>query len=97
LFIAVSVSQVFEAQTFSNFFRFPMVFLCGLFVPIMTLPAFIRPLSYALPVTYGVDILHGAVHGGNIMSFTMNFLILGTFCIGLFALSLCNINRKWIV
>ena len=30
LFIAVSVNEVFEAQTFSNFFRFPMMFLCGL-------------------------------------------------------------------
>jgi ABC-2 type transport system permease protein len=26
LFVAVSVSEIFEAQTFSNFFRFPMVF-----------------------------------------------------------------------
>jgi hypothetical protein len=26
LFIAVAVSEVFEAQTFSNFFRFPMMF-----------------------------------------------------------------------
>ena len=33
LFIAVAVSEVFEAQTFSNFFRFPMIFLCGLFLP----------------------------------------------------------------
>ncbi|NLA04976.1 MAG: ABC transporter permease, partial [Firmicutes bacterium] len=57
LFIAVSVSQVFEAQTFSNFFRFPMLFLCGLFIPITSLPVFIRPLSYALPLTYGADIL----------------------------------------
>ena len=31
LFVAVSVSEVFEAQTFSNFIRFPMIFLCGLF------------------------------------------------------------------
>ena len=31
LFIAIAVSEVFEAQTFSNFFRFPMIFLCGLF------------------------------------------------------------------
>jgi ABC-2 type transport system permease protein len=31
LLIAVSVSEIFEAQTFSNFFRFPMIFLCGLF------------------------------------------------------------------
>jgi ABC-2 type transport system permease protein len=96
LFIAVSVSEIFEAQTFSNFFRFPMIFLCGLFFPIMSLPIFIRPLSYILPVTYGVDILHGAVNGEHIMSFTLDFLIIGAFCIVLFLLSLYNIKRKWI-
>jgi ABC-2 type transport system permease protein len=97
LFIAVSVSEIFEAQTFSNFFRFPMIFLCGLFFPIMSLPVFIRPLSYILPITYGVDILHGAVNGEHIMSFALNFIILGAFCIVLFALSLRNIKRRWIV
>lgn len=65
LFIAVTVSEVFEAQTFSNFFRFPMIFLCGLFFPIESLPLYLRPLSYALPLTYGVDILRGAVGGTN--------------------------------
>jgi len=97
LFIAVSVSEIFEAQTFSNFFRFPMIFLCGLFFPIMSLPVFLRPLSYILPVTYGVDILHGAVNGEHILSFTLDFLILGAFCIVLFALSLRNVRRRWIV
>ena len=97
LFIAVSVSEVFEAQTFSNFFRFPMIFLCGLFFPIMSLPVFIRPLSYVLPITYGVDILHGAVNGNHIMPFTLDFVILGAFCIVLFLLSLLNIKRRWIL
>lgn len=97
LFIAVSVSEVFEAQTFSNFLRFPMIFLCGLFFPIMSLPVFIRPLSYILPVTYGVDILHGVFNGTNIMSFTLDFLVLGAFCIVLFVLSLRNIKRRWIL
>jgi ABC-2 type transport system permease protein len=96
LFIAVSVSEVFEAQTFSNFFRFPMIFLCGLFFPIMSLPIFIRPLSYILPITYGVDILQGAVNGEHIMSFTLDFLIIGAFCILLFLLSLHRIKKKWI-
>jgi len=96
LFIAVSVSEIFEAQTFSNFFRFPMIFLCGLFFPIMSLPVFIRPLSYVLPVTYGVDILQGAVNGGHILSFALDFVILGAFCIFLFVLSLRNIKRRWI-
>jgi len=96
LFISVSASEVFEAQTFSNFFRFPMIFLCGLFFPVMALPIFIRPLSFVLPVTYGVDILHGAVNGEHIMSFTLDFIILGAFCIVLFLLSLRNVRRKWI-
>jgi len=96
LFIAVAVSEVFEAQTFSNFFRFPMVFLCGLFFPIEKLPVFLKPLSYALPLTYGVDVLHGAVHGGHSMPFSLDLSLLGAFCIGLFLTSLANIKRKWI-
>jgi len=97
LFIAVSVSEVFEAQTFSNFFRFPMIFLCGLFFPIDSIPALLRPLSYLFPLTYGADILHGAIHGKNIMPLPLDFAIITGFCMILFYISLRNINRKWIV
>lgn len=97
LFIAVSVSEVFEAQTFSNFFRFPMIFLCGLFFPIASIPALIRPLSYVFPLTYGVDILHGAVQGENIMPLALDFVLIVGFCILLFYISLRNIHRKWIL
>jgi ABC-2 type transport system permease protein len=97
LFIAVAVSEVFEAQTFSNFFRFPMIFLCGLFFPIERLPLFLKPFSYLVPLTYGADLLHGAVHGGHHMPFSLDLAILTAFCIGLFAVSLHNIRRHWIV
>lgn len=97
LFIAVAVSEVFEAQTFSNFFRFPMVFLCGLFFPIAKLSAFLKPLSYILPLTYGADILHGSVNSVHLMPYSQSFLLLIVFCIGLFSISLWNIRRKWIV
>jgi len=97
LFIAVSVSEVFEAQTFSNFVRFPMMFLCGLFFPISDLPVFLRPLSYLFPVTYGVDILHGAIRQENALPLGLDFLIIAAFCVALFAMSLKNIHRKWIV
>lgn len=97
LFIAVSVAEVFEAQTFSNFFRFPMVFLCGLFLPVERLPVFLRPLSYALPLTYGNDLLQGAVNHSAHMPLALNFFLLLAFCLGLFVLSLRNIRAKWIV
>jgi ABC-2 type transport system permease protein len=96
LLIAVAVSEVFEAQTFSNFFRFPMMFLCGLFFPISRLPVFLRPLSYIAPLTYGADILHGAVYGANVMPYALDFAILAGFCGALFTASLWQIRHKWI-
>jgi ABC-2 type transport system permease protein len=96
LFIAVSVSEVFEAQTFSNFFRFPMVFLCGLFFPVEKLPAVLQPLSYLLPLTYGVDLLHGAVNGTARIPVMLSFPVLVGFCFVLFFVSLRNIRKKWI-
>ncbi len=96
LFIAVSVSEIFEAQTFSNFFRFPMLFLCGLFFPIQQLPTWLRPLSYTLPLTYGADVLHASIGQAGNMPLTMDFALLAAFCAGLFAVSLRNIRRKWI-
>ena len=96
LFIAVSVSEVFEAQTFSNFFRFPMVFLCGLFFPIAALPVFLRPLSYVLPLTYGADVLHGAVNRAAQRPVALDLALLTGFCVVLFLISLRNIQRKWI-
>ncbi len=97
LFIAVSVSEVFEAQTFSNFFRFPMIFLCGLFFPVSHLPLWLRPLSYALPLTYGVDLLHGTIHSARRLPMILDFAALAGFCALLFLVSLRNIKKRWIL
>lgn len=96
LFIAVSVKEVFEAQTFSNFFRFPMIFLCGLFFPIEQLPVWLKPLSYILPLTYGADLLNGSINQNNKMPLLLNFGLLLLFCALLFVISLRNIRKKWI-
>ncbi len=96
LFIAVSVSEVFEAQTFSNFFRFPMVFLCGLFIPISQLPVFLRPLSYIVPLTYGADLLKTAINQNGHVAMVVSLLALLAFSIVLFLVSKQNIQRRWI-
>jgi ABC-2 type transport system permease protein len=97
LFIAVAVHEVFEAQTFSNFFRFPMLFLCGLFIPIASLPVFLRPLSFAIPLTYGADILRQSIIGDGVLPLWASFPILLAFAGVLFGLTLRNIRRKWIL
>jgi ABC-2 type transport system permease protein len=48
-------------------------------------------------LTYGADVLHGAVHGSHILPFAVDLTVLGAFCVALFAASLWNIQRRWIV
>lgn len=96
LFIAVSVSEVFEAQTFSNFFRFPMMFLCGLFIPIENLPVVVRPLSRILPLTYGADILKSAINADGTIQMWVSLLVLIAYSLGLFLISTNNIKKRWI-
>jgi ABC-2 type transport system permease protein len=57
--VAVSVKEVFEAQTLSNYFRFPMIFLCGVFLPLDEMPHVFRYLGRLLPLTYSVEVFRG--------------------------------------
>ncbi|MFA5675944.1 MAG: ABC transporter permease [Christensenellales bacterium] len=97
LMIAVSAKEVFEAQTFSNFFRFPMLFLCGLFLPISSLPVFLRPLSYLLPLTYGTDMLSGTIIGASVLPPVLCVFIMLVFTAVIFIYCQYNIRKKWIL
>ncbi len=55
--ISLLMREVFDAMTVSNYFRFPMVFLCGVFVPLAGMPAILRVVASFLPLTYMVDAL----------------------------------------
>jgi len=57
--VAVSVKEVFEAQTLSNYFRFPMIFLCGVFLPLDEMPFILGIIGSFLPLTYSVEVLRG--------------------------------------
>jgi ABC-2 type transport system permease protein len=61
--VAVSVKEVFEAQTLSNYFRFPMVFLSGVFLPVDAMPEPVQVVAHVLPLTYSVDALRQTVTG----------------------------------
>src|SRR5690554_3493013 len=97
LLIAVSVKEVFEAQTFSNFFRVPMIFLCGLFIPLTQMPVAIRPLSLIFPLTYGVDILKTAINDDGCIPTWVSFSALVVFGLFLFLFSMRNVRHKWII
>ncbi len=63
LAVAVSVREVFEAMTLLNFFRFPVLFISGVFMPLEKLPAWIKPVAALSPLTHVVELMRFGVSG----------------------------------
>lgn len=63
LMAAVLVREVFEAMTLMNFFRFPLLFVSGVFMPLAHLPWWLKPVALASPLTYVVELLRLGISG----------------------------------
>ncbi|NWF76201.1 MAG: ABC transporter permease [Nitrospirae bacterium] len=87
-FVSVSVKQVFEAQTLANLFRFPMIFLSGVFIPVNSLPSIIKPIAYLMPLTYSIDSIRFSFgYQYQIMHPVLSLLVLTIFAFVLLELS----------
>ena len=60
---SASVREVFEAMTLMNFFRFPLLLISGVFVPLNMMPIWAKPVAMLSPLTYVVELLRYGVHG----------------------------------
>ncbi len=84
-FIAFGVaiaSKMEDTQGFSlimQFIVFPLFLLSGAFFPVTNFPAWLRPIAYLDPLTYGVDGLRASLIGYSQFSLFLDFSILLTF------------------
>jgi len=90
----VAVEEVFEAQTLANAFRFPMMFLGGVFVPVMELPQGLRIVARLLPLTYAVEAMNAAMMGGSWATATIDLLALAAFSALFFVLATRVLARR---
>jgi len=80
----IFASRMKDTQGFQlivNFVIFPLFFLSGSLYPINNLPSVIRYLSYADPLTYGIDGLRAVLIGFSVFSPWFDFLVLVGFAI----------------
>jgi ABC-2 type transport system permease protein len=63
LMAAAMVREVFEAMTLMNFFRFPLLFVSGVFMPIAKLPVWLLPAAYLSPLTHVVELVNWGLSG----------------------------------
>lgn len=78
----IFASKMRDIQGFNlimNFVIFPLFFLSGALFPIENLPAWLRPVAYADPLTYGVDGLRGVLINASVFSPAFDFAVLAAF------------------
>jgi len=88
--------EVFDAMTMANFFRFPMLFLSGVFLPVTEMAWPLRLVAAVLPLTYTVDALRHLVLRGAGASYPLwaNLLVLAAFAVVLYVIALRLLVRR---
>jgi len=73
LLLSAPFRDIPEAMPPATVVRITMVFLCGVFIPIWSMPISLQAVAYSLPLTYSVDALRQAMSGLiNIQMFLFN-------------------------
>jgi ABC-2 type transport system permease protein len=78
----IFASRMKDMQGFGiiiNFIIFPLFFLSGALFPMANFPWIVRVISYADPLTYGVDGLRGCFIGSSTLAVPVDFAIMAAF------------------
>jgi ABC-2 type transport system permease protein len=63
LLLSVPFRDIPQAMPPATVVRISLVFICGVFIPIETMPIALQTVAYFLPLTYSVDALRLAMNG----------------------------------
>lgn len=94
LIFASNMKDIHGFTLVMNFVVFPIFFLSGALFPVENLPLWVQPLSYADPLTYGVDGLRGVLTGVSSFSPMTDAVILTGFFLLLLVLGAWSFERS---
>jgi ABC-2 type transport system permease protein len=82
LLLSAPFRDIPEAMPPATVVRIAMVFLCGVFIPIVSMPVSLQAVAYSLPLTYSLDALRQAMSGSvNVQIFLLNLGVQALFSI----------------
>lgn len=81
------------ANALTNLFDYPVWLICGLLVPVDLLPHWVRPISWLLPPTWGVQAIRDSILGGRPVPAIGACFALGVGYLGLGVLAVRTFER----
>jgi ABC-2 type transport system permease protein len=93
--IIASLIETFENfGIIMNFLVFPLIFLSGAFFPLAEAPQWLKIVSYADPVTYGVESLRQILIGVSFIPFSVSFTVISLFSVAAILIGGVTFNRQ---
>jgi ABC-2 type transport system permease protein len=95
ILISAGAQREGQAVQFIPFIIFPVFLLSGIFVPIASLPDWLRPFSYLLPPTWSIDGLRDVMlRGWGIEHVWLNLAVLAGFALVFTVLAIAGLKRR---
>jgi ABC-2 type transport system permease protein len=99
VFMAVFLSNFaqneLQAIQFAPLTALPSMALGGMLVPIVSLPAWLQPISYVVPLTYGINLFEGIMlKGWGFKELWLDFTVVAGMCLLFFALAVLTVRSR---
>ncbi|MCG3222563.1 MAG: ABC transporter permease [Candidatus Heimdallarchaeota archaeon] len=99
IFMAVFLSNFaqneLQAIQFAPLTAIPSMALGGMIVPIVSLPVWLQPISYIVPLTYGINLFEGIMlKGWGFAELWVDFLVVAGMCLIFFTLAVVTVRNR---
>ncbi|VVB63868.1 ABC-2 family transporter protein [uncultured archaeon] len=94
-FLSNFARSEFQVVQFIPIVIIPQIVLCGVFWPLQSVPEFLRPLSYILPLTYSSEALRAVMlKGDSLLQILPDLLFLSGFIVVMFIAATLMLQRR---
>ena len=95
VFLANFAQNELQAIQFAPLTAIPSMALGGMMVPTISLPAWLYPVSFAVPLTYGINLFEGIMlKGWGFVELWVDFLVVGGMCLIFFVLAVVTVRSR---
>jgi ABC-2 type transport system permease protein len=94
VFVSAFARSEFQVFQFIPIVVLPQILLAGIIWPVADFPAWLKPVAWAMPLTYAVDAIRdAAIRGMGFLQIWPDLAILGLFAIGAMVLASLSVRR----
>lgn len=95
VFLANFAQNELQAIQFAPLTAIPSMALGGLLIPVVGLPVWLQPVSYIVPLTYGINLFEGIMlKGWGFKELWVDFLVVAGMCLFFFVLAVLSVRNR---